>query len=253
MNIFITGVSGGFGKELAAHYIKLGHKVFGISRSDLNNDSEIEKMLAASGNFTLYKGSVNSENDINSAIEEAKRKMEKIDVLINNAAYKVFKLPEEMTGDDYKQSVQTNLLSPILICQKMIPYFIKQKCGHIINISSNAGMISYPEGTAYCSSKAGLISYSLSLAKYLNDKNVSVNVVSPPTFTTEDYRKNYPEINHDRLLKSGQVIKVIDYIIFNKKFITGRNIPMFSFKSYVKYVIMKNLEFIGYLFQFRLK
>jgi len=253
MNIFITGVSRGFGKELAAHYIKTKNSVFGMSRSDLNKDGEIEKMLIDSDNFYFFKGSVNNENDVNNAIEEAKRKMNKIDVLINNAAYKVFKLPGEMTEDDYKQSIQTNLLSPILICQKFTAYFISQKCGHIINISSNAGMISYPEGTAYCSSKAGLISYSLSLAKYLKNKNVSVNVVSPPTFATEDYRKNYPEINHSKLLRSEQVIKAVDYLILNKKFITGRNIPMFSFKSYIKFVIMKQIEFIGYLFQFRLK
>jgi 3-oxoacyl-[acyl-carrier protein] reductase len=253
MNIFITGVSRGFGKELAAHYIKLGNNVFGMSRSDLNKDNEADKMLFTSDNFYFHKGSVNNEIDVSNAIEEAKRKMKNIDVLINNAAFKVFKLPGDMTDDDYKKSIQTNLLSPVLICQKFVPYFINQKSGSIINISSNAGMISYPEGTAYCSSKAGLISYSLSLAKYLKDKNVSVNVVSPPTFTTGDYRKNYPEINHGRLLKSEKVIKVMDYLLLNKKFITGRNIPMFSFKSYVKFVILKQIEFIGYLFQFRLK
>jgi hypothetical protein len=87
----------------------------------------------------------------------------------------------------------------------------------------------------------------------LKDKNISVNVISPPTFSTEDYRIGYPEINHKKLLQSEKVIKMMDYIVFNKKFITGKNFPMFRFKTYVKFVLIKHLEFLGYLFQFRLK
>lgn len=253
MNIFITGVSSGLGKELSAHYIKLGHNVFGLSLTDLKNESDIEKLLNSSDNFYFYRGSVNNDEDVKSAFENAQMKMNNIDVLINNAGFKVFKLPDEMTEEDYKEVIRTNLLSPILICRKFVQYFLEQKHGHIINIASNAGMISYPEGTAYCSSKAGLIAYSLSLAKYLKDKNVAVNVISPPTFSTEDYRKYYPDVNHKKLLKSEQVIKVIDYLIFNKKFITGKNFPMFRFKSFVKFVFLKRLEFLDYLFQFRLK
>jgi NAD(P)-dependent dehydrogenase (short-subunit alcohol dehydrogenase family) len=253
MNFFITGVSQGFGKELAEHYVKLGHKVYGISRSDLSSESSSFKTLFDSEKFGYYRGSVNDEKDISDAIEEAKTKMGNIDVLINNAAYKVFELPDKMTVKDFTESVNTNLLSPILICQKLLSYFVSRKEGKIINISSNAGMITYAEGTAYCSSKAGLISYSLSLAKYLKNKNVSVNVISPPTFTTGDYRKNYPEINHAKLLKSEQVIKVMDYILFNKKFITGKNYPMFKLKTYIKFIVLKKFEFLGYLFQFRLK
>jgi len=250
MNFFITGVSSGLGKELAQHYVELGHKVFGISRS--KQESKCDALLN-SNNFRYYSGSVNDESDVKKAIEDALIFMGRIDVLINNAAYKNFKLPDEMSDDEYKESIHTNLVSPILICQKIIPIFLKQKNGCIVNMSSNAGMTSYKEGTAYCSSKAGLIAYSLSLAKYLKDKNISVNAISPPTFTTDDYKMSFPKIDHNKLLKSGQVIKVMDYIVFNKKFITGKNFPLFKLKTSIKYILQKNLEFISYLLQFRLK
>jgi NAD(P)-dependent dehydrogenase (short-subunit alcohol dehydrogenase family) len=253
MNYFITGVSRGFGKELATHYIESGHNVFGFSLNKLESGNEMSDKLLNSDNFKYYEGSVNNLEDIKNAVEQAINFLGKVDVLINNAGYKVFKLPEDMMNEEYREAINTNLIAPILLCQKFIPEFIKNKKGCIINISSNAGMTFYAEGTAYCSSKAGLISYSLSLSEYLKHKNISVNVISPPTFSTEDYRIDCPEVNHKKLLKSETVIKIIDYIVFNKKFITGRNFPVFKLKTLVKFVILRNLEFLGYLFQFRLK
>jgi NAD(P)-dependent dehydrogenase (short-subunit alcohol dehydrogenase family) len=253
MNIFITGVSSGFGKELALHYVNMGHNVFGISRNLPDSNTLKGKELTNSKNFFHFKGSVNNAEAIDRAIEEAVKSMGNIDVLINNAAFKVFKNPVEITEEEYRESVITNLLSPIIICKKLLPRFVNQKSGHIINISSNAGMTFYEEGSAYCSSKAGLIAYTLSIAEYLKDKNVTANVISPPTFTTEDYRINYPDVDHKKLLKSEQVMKIVDYIVLNKKFITGKNFPVFKFKTYVKFIIKKKIESIGYLFQFRLK
>lgn len=249
MNFFITGVSHGLGKELTNHYLQLGHKVFGLSSSNIKNDDEISGDILKSENFKFFNGSVNNETEIFNAIKSAFEFMGSIDVLINNAGYKIFKLPDEITDEEYRDAVNTNLLSPILICKKIVPEFIKQKSGHIINMASNAGMISYKLGSAYCSSKAGLISYTLSLADYLMYKNVTANVISPPTFSTVDYRREFPELNHDKLIRSEKVIKLIDYIIFNKKFITGKNFPMFRLKTFVKFVVKRNLEFLNYLFQ----
>jgi 3-oxoacyl-[acyl-carrier protein] reductase len=249
MNVFITGVSQGFGKELAFHFLNLGHKVFGFSKGVLDEKNDSDKLLLDSEDFYFFKGSVNSDEDVNKAIEKAIEFLGKIDVLINNAAFKLFGLPDEISVEGYKEAIQTNLTSPILLCRKILPFFLKQNKGYIINISSNAGMTFYKEGTAYCSSKAGLIFYTLSLAKYLKGKNISVNVISPPTFSTKDYRNSFPGINHRKLLQSEKVIRLIDYIIFNKRLITGKNFPMFRFKTYVKYVFNKNLELIEYLFQ----
>lgn len=249
MNIFITGVSQGFGKELARHYLDLGHKVFGFSKGILDENRKSDKMLLDSENFKFVCGSVNNDDDVNRAFEEAIGFLGTIDVLINNAAFKIFKLPDEISDTEYREAVQTNLLAPILLCGKVLPLFLKQNRGCIINMSSNAGMVAYKEGTAYCSSKAGLISYTLSLADFFKGKNISVNVISPPTFSTEDYRKNFPDVNHKKLLQSEDIIKLIDHIVFNKKLISGKNFPLFKFKTFSKYVLKKNIEFISYLFQ----
>ena len=130
---------------------------------------------------------------------------------------------------------------------------IKNGKGKIINLSSNAGMVSYAGGTAYCPPKAGLINYSQSLAKFLKNKNISVNVISPPTFSTDDYRRTSPDINHGRLLQSEKVIKIIDHIILSEKLITGKNYPVFRLKTWLKYYYYRQFELLEYLFQFRLK
>jgi len=253
MNIFITGVSRGLGKELAVHYAETGHRVFGFSRSALDDkDGEIKKLKESSG-FAYYNGSINKTSDVKAAVDEALKFFGGIDVLINNAAYKLFKPPDEITEDEYRESIETNLTSQILVCAAVMPHMLGAKGGKIINLSSNAGMTHYGTGTAYCSSKAGLIAYSLSLADYLKDKNISVNVISPPTLSTGDYRKTSPGINHGKLVRSESVIKIIDHIIFNRKFITGKNFPVFKLKTLIKYAFLKHLEFIDYFFQLRLK
>lgn len=253
MNIFITGISRGLGKELAVHYTELGHKVFGFSRSLPEHPEDAAKKLYDTGNFEYYAGSVNIDADIDAAIGKAVKFMGSIDVLINNAAYKNFKMPDEITAEEYKESVQTNLTAPVLICSRVIPLMLKNGGGKIINLSSNAGMVSYAGGTAYCPPKAGLINYSQSLAKFLKDKNISVNVISPPTFSTDDYRRTSPGIDHKKLLQSEKVIKIIDYIIFGRKFITGKNFPVFRLKTWLKYYYFRQFELLEYLFQFRLK
>jgi len=253
MNIFITGISRGLGKELAVHYSELGHKVFGFSRSLPEHPKGIAKKLYDSGNFGYYAGSVNSDADIDAAVEEAIKFMGNIDALINNAAYKNFKMPDEITVEEYKESILTNLTAPILISRKIIPHFLKNGKGRIINISSNAGMVSYEGGTAYCPPKAGLINYSQSIAKFLKNNNISVNVISPPTFSTDDYRRTSPDINHSKLLQSEKIIKIIDYLIFSRKFITGKNFPLFRLKTWLKYYYYRQFELLEYLFQFRLK
>jgi len=244
MNIFITGISRGLGKELVLYFTGKGHKVFGISVSKPDYFENIGKGKAA-----YYIGSINNENDLENSVAEGIKFLGKIDVLINNAALKLFNSPDKISDGEYREAIETNLTSQILLCQKMIPHFLENKSGKIINIASNAGMTSYAEGTAYCSSKAGLIAYSQSLAKYLKNKNISVNIVSPPTFSTEDYRKDFPEINHAKLLQSEKVMEIIDYIISNKKFVTGKNYPLFKFKSLLKYFVTRNIEILEYLFQ----
>lgn len=246
MRFFITGISKGFGYELALHFIKKGHSVFGFSRTELSNNEIFYKAIKEN-KLIHYIGDINSKAQTEQAIKLAIENFWGIDVLINNAALKLFKPLDTIQIDDFSKVIETNLISQIHISLLIIEEMKKNKSGHIINISSRAGMEFYEEGAAYCTSKSGLIAFTKSIATYLKKYNIRINVLSPPTFTTLSYKLNKPDIDHTKLLSSEKIIKVIDKLIFSKKFITGRNIPFYSYKSLIKTYLLNQIDFIKYL------
>lgn len=246
MIFFITGISKGLGFELAKHYLKNGDKVFGISKSALPGDPIIAEAIN-NKNLIFNKIDINSLDDVRKAINSAICNFGKIDVLINNAAVKIFKEPEFISYNDFEKSMHTNFLSQIYITLLVIEEMKKIGAGTIINISSRAGMEFYDTGAVYCISKSSLINFTKIYSSYLKKYNIRIYVLSPPTFSTLSYRTEKPEVNHSKLLQSDDVISRIDKLVFSKNFLTGQNFPFFSIKSLIKYFLSSIFEFIKYL------
>lgn len=246
MVFFITGISKGFGLELTEYYLIKGYKVFGISKSNLMFNELLNKSLNF-GNFYFERVDINSHFEIEKAVNKCIEKFGRIDVLINNAAIKIFIEPEELTFELLKNTINTNFISQIFITQLVLKQMIKQKSGQIINIASRAGMEFYSSGIAYCLSKSALINFTEIMAEHLKKYNIKINVISPPTFSTEDYKKSRPDLDHSKFLQSKKIIQKIDEILSDNNFITGQNFPFFSLKSFVKYSIIKIYELLKFL------
>jgi 3-oxoacyl-[acyl-carrier protein] reductase len=252
MNIFITGASQGLGKEISLHFLQKGENVFGFSINEFNYQDESFERYIQGKKFIHFCGSlINVENIIN-AVEKFYNTFGNLDILINNAGIKHQKIPEEISNEEYINVINTNLTYQIILTQTILKKMIQIGKGKIINISSRSGMEYYDTGTAYCSSKSGLIAYSISLSKYLKKYNISVNVISPKTISTEDYKMLKPELDHKKFVKVESILKILNYIIYNKKFISGKNFPVFSFKSLIRNIILDLMKYFDYIKQMKL-
>ena len=187
MEILITGGARGLGRYLALYFNELGHNVVVNYNKSENEAKDLEKNYG----LKTIKADVSLEEDVKVMFG----KIDKVDVIINNAAICDDKEPLEKTALSFRKVLETNLIGPFLVCKYGIKKMTK---GCIINISSpNAINTYYPESMDYDASKAGLISLGHNFAKYLSSCDIRVNTVCPDWIDTsmnddmdEEYRKS---------------------------------------------------------------
>lgn len=187
MEILITGGARGLGRYLALYFNELGHNVVVSYNKSENEAKDLEKNYG----LKTIKADVSLEEDVKVMFG----KIDKVDVIINNAAICDDKEPLEKTALSFRKVLETNLIGPFLVCKYGIKKMTK---GCIINISStNAINTYYPESMDYDASKAGLISLGHNFAKYLSSCDIRVNTVCPDWIDTsmnddmdEEYRKS---------------------------------------------------------------
>mgnify|MGYP004545591413 FL=1 len=187
MEILITGGARGLGRYLALYFNELGHNVVVNYNKSENEAKDLEKNYG----LKTIKADVSLEEDVKVMFG----KIDKVDVIINNAAICDDKEPLEKTALSFRKVLETNLIGPFLVCKYGIKKMTK---GCIINISStNAINTYYPESMDYDASKSGLISLGHNFAKYLSSCDIRVNTVCPDWIDTsmnddmdEEYRKS---------------------------------------------------------------
>ncbi len=145
--VLITGGSSGIGKAIGEYLSEKGYKVFGTSRNPEN---------CSDSTFPLLKMDVNDTESIEAAIAEVLSKVEKIDVVINNAGVGITGPIEETPETEIKKAFQTNFHGPINVIKAVLPQMRKQGFGHILNITSIAGYMGLPYRGIYSASKAAL-------------------------------------------------------------------------------------------------
>lgn len=169
-SVLITGCSSGLGYYLAEEFLKRKWKVYGISRT-------INKKLEKSGAI-LFKVDINSHIDIESVL----LKIEKIDILINNAGYAQFGPLIELDLKYIVEQFNTNFFSQLFITQKAIPLLLKSESPRIVNIGSMSGILPTPFGGAYCSSKSAINMVTEVLRMELVPLGIKVIKILPGVF-----------------------------------------------------------------------
>ena len=177
----ITGVSGGLGRALAHQVALEGHIVFGT----LRKAAQIEEFnqLVPGKTFGLELD-INNHQRINLLITHILDQFDRIDVLVNNAGYGLFGAIEEIDMDEARQQMETNFFSALAMTQAVLPVMRSQRSGHIIQISSMAGIRSSPGMGLYNASKFALEGFSEALALETKPMNIKVTLVEPGPFRT---------------------------------------------------------------------
>lgn len=178
---FITGAGRGMGVDFAKAALAAGHSVVATGR----DTAGVSRALGHSDDLLVVKLDVTSRADAETAVRAALDRFGRIDVLVNNAASFYAGYFEELTPEQFERQLATSLLGPMNVTRAVLPVMRKQRSGHLIAISSSAGLVGFEFCTAYAASKFGLEGWMESLAPEVAPFGIATTVVNPGFFRTE--------------------------------------------------------------------
>ena len=181
---FITGVSSGMGRLLAEAVLARGDSVVGTLRNP--DQAEEFKALAPGRAFAVILD-VTDRKNIAPAVAEGISRLGGLDVLVNNAGYGLAGVLEESEEDEIDHVIATNLGGTIYVTKAALPA-LRESRGHIVNISSMAGLLGLAGMAAYCAAKHGVEGFSESLSAELEPFGVRVTLVEPGGFRTNFFK-----------------------------------------------------------------
>ena len=199
---FITGASKGLGLALSKQLLAAGHQVAATSR---NTKSLIDAVDFNGDAFLPLNAALGDDDSVAVAIQQAFRRFGRIDVVVNNAGYGIGGTIEELTDKEIRDSFDINVFGTINVIRHVLPIMRKQGTGHIINISSIAGITPTSGWSVYGAAKHAVIGLTEVLADDVKSLGIKVTLIAPGSFRT-----NFN--NPDSLVLSENKIEVYTYI-----------------------------------------
>lgn len=179
-NVLITGASRGIGRSTALLFADKGFHVF------LNCNKSIEELQQVQQEIeqnhpncsTIVTGNVGNPEDVRSIFREIYSHCDSLDVLVNNAGVAHIGLLMDLSDEEWRRIIDTNLSSVFYCCREAVPKMVSTKSGRIINISSMWGTVGASCEAAYSASKSGIHGLTRALAKELAPSGISVNAIA---------------------------------------------------------------------------
>jgi len=178
----ITGTSRGFGREWAIAALDRGDRVAATAR---NTDSLAELVKQYGDAILPISLDVTDKKAATAAVLQAHEHFGRLDIVINNAGFGHFGFVEEITEDEARAQMETNLFGALWITQAALPFLRAQGSGHIIQVSSIGGISAFPLVGMYHASKWALEGFSQSLAQEVAGFGIFVTLVEPGGFSTD--------------------------------------------------------------------
>jgi 3-oxoacyl-[acyl-carrier protein] reductase len=189
----VTGGGRGIGRATVLGLARGGADVVVNYLSNRDAADEVAETVRGLGRKALpVQADVGSKQDVEALFAQVDSVFGKLDILINNAALGGPKSLEEIDLDFWDRILKINLTGPFLCTQAAARRMIPRKYGRIVNISALSGVRGGDMNPAYAASKAGLIGFTKSAARYLGKHNITVNCVAPGPIETE-FSKQLPE------------------------------------------------------------
>ncbi len=179
---FITGTSRGFGREWAIAALDRGDKVAATARDTSSLDDLVDKFGDAILPIQL---DVTDRAADFAAVKQAHEHFGRLDVVVNNAGYGQFGFVEELSEQDARDQIETNVFGALWVTQAALPYLRAQRGGHIIQVSSIGGITAMPDVGIYNASKWALEGFSQALAHEVASFGINVTLIEPAGFSTD--------------------------------------------------------------------
>lgn len=180
---FITGASKGFGLALVGQLLQLGHRVAATSR----DVAELRRAVGVeSADFLPMAVDLTTEDSVGEAVRATVGQFGRIDVVVNNAGYGQLGSLEELTNNEARANFEVNVFGTLNVIRQVMPQLRKQQSGHILNLSSIAGITGgFPGWGIYCATKFAVEGLSESLSAEVAPFGIKVTIVEPGYFRTD--------------------------------------------------------------------
>jgi len=220
----VTGATSGIGRAVAVKFAAAGALVAAVGRNRENLDALQNEIEQAGGIVKTIRADVTVESDAQKIVETTVENFGQIDILINAAGIIGNGTIENTSLSDWDEMMNVNLRSVFALLQKTVPFLEKTK-GNVVNVSSVAGLRSFPGVLAYCVSKAGIDQLTRCASLELAPKQIRVNAVNPGVVITELHKRSgMNEENYAAFLekskqthplgRAGSADEVADLILF---------------------------------------
>lgn len=178
----ITGVSSGFGRLLAQKALAHGDRVVGTSRSE---DALAELRQRHPERLRIIALDLRDQRSVRAAVDQAFAAFGRIDIIVSNAGYGLVGAAEEVSDQQVRDIIATNLVGSITLIQAALPHLRKQGGGRIQQVSSEGGQIVYPGLSLYHASKWGIEGFVETVAQEVAPFGIEFTLVEPGPTRTE--------------------------------------------------------------------
>ena len=234
----VTGGNGGIGLGMARGLADAGAAIAIVGRNAAKSDAAIAEFRLRGAKAVSVVADVTDKAAVASMVEQVKRELGRIDILINNAGINIRKPPHEMALDEWDRVITTNLTSAFLCSQAVYPAMKQAGGGKIINIGSMMSIFGASFVPAYAASKGGIVQFTRSCAVAWAADNIQANAVLPGWIDTDLTKRARQEIDglHDKVLtrtpaaRWGTAADMAGIAVFLSSaasdFVTGTAIPV---------------------------
>jgi 3-oxoacyl-[acyl-carrier protein] reductase len=180
----VTGASQGIGRACALALAEGGALIALAARNEEKLAAVAKEIESKGGQAATFRMDVSKEDDVKSAVKAVIERFGKIEILVNNAGVTKDTLLMRMKREDWDAVIQTNLSGAFFTTQAVIGSMLKPRWGRIVNITSVFGQTGQAGQANYSASKAGLIGFTMAMAREVASRNITVNAVAPGYIAT---------------------------------------------------------------------
>ncbi|MEK7317288.1 MAG: glucose 1-dehydrogenase [Candidatus Eisenbacteria bacterium] len=190
----VTGGSKGLGLAMAGGLLRAGASIAVAARNGEAAEAAAVALRALGGEAMSAACDVRLESDVDALVEATVKRFGRLDIVVNNAGINIRKAPQELSLEEWRAVLDTNLTGALLGARAAYPHLKKEGGGKIINVGSMFSIFGASYAAAYAASKGGLVSLTKSLAVAWAPDNIQVNAVLPGWIDTDLTRRSREEV-----------------------------------------------------------